>query len=139
MSLGYFRKYGTLNGFWTKIKKFGSSPIPILYLGELQTTHFFMKFEKKYKMDPPYCTVLYSRQGWALRSFRSVCFILFRSKKERSVLFSSFGDLWNPKERSVLFRSFLKFWRLMKPKRTFRSFLFFSKERKRTQRTFRSF
>ena len=111
MSLGYFRKYGTLNGFWTKIKKFGSSPIPILYLGELQTTHFFMKFEKKYKMDPPYCTVLYSRQGWALRSFRSVCFILFRSKKERS----------------VLFRSFLEFWRLMKPKRTFCSFPFFSR------------
>ena len=74
--------------------------------------------------------------------------ILLRS--ERSVLFRSF------KERNVLFLSFLSFWWLMKPKRTMRSFPFFSvlffrmeknaenvsffcKECKRTQRTFRSF
>ena len=37
---------------------------------------------------------------------------------------------------SVLFTSF---WRLMRPKRTFHSFLFFSKGRKRTQRTQHSF
>ena len=52
--------------------------------------------------------------------FRSVCYILFCSKKERS----------------VLFRSFLQF---LATYETQKNVPFFSKERKRTQRMFRSF
>ena len=64
------------------------------------------------------------KQGWALRSFPFGMLPFFSVLK---------------KERSVLFYSFLEFLLHMRPKRTFRSFPFFSKERKRTQRTFCSF
>ena len=43
-----------LTGFLTEIKKIWW--VPILYLGEPQTTCLCIKFEKKCKIDPPYRT-----------------------------------------------------------------------------------
>ena len=93
-------------------------------------------------------TLLYSRKKTILISeeqigYSSYCTklcrvghsVLFRSFPFFSVRYITFFSVLK-KECSVLFSSF---WRLMRPKRTFCSFPFFSKERKRTQRTFRSF
>ena len=63
---------------------------------------------------------IFKKQGWAPRSFPFRTFRSFSFKKENVTFFS------------VLFS---RFWRLIKPKRTLRSFPFFSKERKRTERT----
>ena len=88
-----------------------------------QSLYSASEFSINNSLQHLYFTLVTLHQGWALRSFFiSVRYVLFCSKK-----------------RTFFSILFLSFWWLMKPKRMFRSFPFFSKERKRTQRTFRSF
>ena len=103
--------------YWAKIGKY------VLLFHRLFSTlafgiiiFMFLDFRKKI-----YITFW---QGWAPHSFLFVTFRSFPFFK-RNILF--FSNLYS------------NFWRLMRPKRTLHSFPLFSKERKRTQRTQRSF
>ena len=116
------------------------SPSLALESGRQRTFLFFLKTSHTL-LSPNICT--YCTYMWLFQYsyldlfagirvghrvlFRLLRSVLFRSLKRMfcsfPFFFRIFGDLWDPKECSVLFRSFP----------------FFSKERKRTQRTQRSF